>query len=239
MSRPLHLCEILEEEHAALYPSDRRLKERSSWNIDETQVLDAKELSERCKTAFERAFPCDATTLATEITKLVQCPAILTEQYNGLFKTLSKPLQQVIDDNDDAAGEDIQHLNRLIVDEIGGNVLTPGPRARLEEYVRLVHQSHKDNEDTSALCISGGGIRSATFALGVLQSLARRNLLDKFDFVSTVSGGGYIGSWLSSWIRRHRDGARARLSPTFWPVLWRRRRSSFSSRRFPLAQAMS
>jgi hypothetical protein len=51
-----------------------------------------------------------------------------------------------------------------------------------------------------ALCLSGGGIRSASFALGVLQGLARRGLLGTFDFLSTVSGGGYTGAWLSSWL---------------------------------------
>jgi len=52
------------------------------------------------------------------------------------------------------------------------------------------------------LAISGGGIRSATFALGVLQILAARRLLKHLDYLSTVSGGGYIGSWLSAWISR-------------------------------------
>jgi hypothetical protein len=56
----------------------------------------------------------------------------------------------------------------------------------------------------SALCLSGGGIRSATFNLGLLQGLARHGLLDKFDYLSTVSGGGFIGSWLSAW--KHRCG---------------------------------
>lgn len=54
------------------------------------------------------------------------------------------------------------------------------------------------------LALSGGGIRSATFSLGVLQSLARNRRLESFDYLSTVSGGGYIGSWLSAWI--HRQG---------------------------------
>jgi hypothetical protein len=54
----------------------------------------------------------------------------------------------------------------------------------------------------SALCISGGGIRSATFALGALQALAKQGVLQRFDYLSTVSGGGYIGSWLTSWINR-------------------------------------
>jgi patatin-like phospholipase len=51
----------------------------------------------------------------------------------------------------------------------------------------------------AALCLSGGGVRSASFGLGVLQGLARAGLLDSFDYLSTVSGGGYIGGWLSAW----------------------------------------
>ena len=54
----------------------------------------------------------------------------------------------------------------------------------------------------SALCLSGGGIRSATFCLGVLQGLAAQGVLGAFDLLSTVSGGGYIGSWLTAWIHR-------------------------------------
>jgi hypothetical protein len=57
----------------------------------------------------------------------------------------------------------------------------------------------------SGLALSGGGIRSATFALGVLQGLARLRLLRRFDYLSTVSGGGYIGGWLAAWIRRDGD----------------------------------
>ena len=61
-----------------------------------------------------------------------------------------------------------------------------------------------ENDETplSALCISGGGIRSATFALGAVQGLAEHGLLHQFDYLSTVSGGGYIGSWLTAWINR-------------------------------------
>jgi hypothetical protein len=55
----------------------------------------------------------------------------------------------------------------------------------------------------SALCLSGGGIRSAAFSLGIVQGLAKCGLLDRFDFLSTVSGGGYLGSWLSTWVHRH------------------------------------
>jgi hypothetical protein len=52
------------------------------------------------------------------------------------------------------------------------------------------------------LALSGGGIRSATFNLGVLQGLATLGLLSRFEYLSTVSGGGYIGGWLAAWFRR-------------------------------------
>ncbi|MDO8541163.1 MAG: hypothetical protein Q7S40_12060 [Opitutaceae bacterium] len=56
----------------------------------------------------------------------------------------------------------------------------------------------------AGLALSGGGIRSGTFCLGLLQSLAANGLLRKIDYLSTVSGGGYIGSFLGAWIARRR-----------------------------------
>ncbi len=58
-----------------------------------------------------------------------------------------------------------------------------------------------DSENLTGLALSGGGIRSATFSLGIMQALAGHGLLRKVDYLSTVSGGGYIGSaitWLTS-----------------------------------------
>jgi hypothetical protein len=54
----------------------------------------------------------------------------------------------------------------------------------------------------TALCLSGGGIRSAAFCLGVIQSLAAKRLLNEFDYLSTVSGGGFIGGWLQMLLRQ-------------------------------------
>jgi hypothetical protein len=56
-------------------------------------------------------------------------------------------------------------------------------------------------EDLVGLALSGGGIRSASFNLGILQGLESRNALWLFDYLSTVSGGGYIGGWFSKWLR--------------------------------------
>jgi hypothetical protein len=95
--------------------------------------------------------------------------------------------------------------------------------SRFEFYAEL------NSLNRAALCCSGGGIRSATFCLGVIQAFAACDLsksatpaehsatsagldskikvtvdhtssaLGCFHYLSTVSGGGYIGSWLSTW----------------------------------------
>jgi hypothetical protein len=77
------------------------------------------------------------------------------------------------------------------------------PNTRLKAIWAAIHGL---KEKRVALCLSAGGIRSATFGLGVLQGLARCGLLDRFHYLSTVSGGGYIGSWLSAWIHRADGG---------------------------------
>jgi len=67
------------------------------------------------------------------------------------------------------------------------------------EYIRNLHGGDFDPQDSAGLAISGGGIRSASFALGALQALCRFGILERLHYLSTVSGGGYIGSCLT-WI---------------------------------------
>lgn len=57
------------------------------------------------------------------------------------------------------------------------------------------------------VALSGGGIRSATQCLGLFQSLAKRQQIRRVDYLSTVSGGGYFGVFLTS---------------LFLPAKWRR-----------------
>ncbi len=88
------------------------------------------------------------------------------------------------------------------------------------------------------ICFSGGGIRSATFNLGVLQGLVVLGKLKSFDYLSTVSGGGYIHQFLASWISCE-DLAKVeeQLAPlpgppskrTAWPdpLRWLRRYSNY------------
>ena len=63
-----------------------------------------------------------------------------------------------------------------------------------------------DKRSFLGLALSGGGIRSAIFSLGVMQALAARGLLEKFDYLSTLSGGGYIGASIDWFLKQSRDG---------------------------------
>ncbi|HEY7790622.1 MAG TPA: hypothetical protein VIC33_08940 [Vicinamibacterales bacterium] len=74
---------------------------------------------------------------------------------------------------------------------------TVGAEARQRAHIAERHRNAY-----AALCLSGGGIRSASFALGVIQGLARHDLLRGFDYLSTVSGGGYTGGWLTGWLHQ-------------------------------------
>jgi hypothetical protein len=55
-----------------------------------------------------------------------------------------------------------------------------------------------ENANVVGLALSGGGIRSAAFCLGVLQALEAADVLKHVDYMSTVSGGGYIGCALTA-----------------------------------------
>lgn len=58
-------------------------------------------------------------------------------------------------------------------------------------------------DGTIGLALSGGGIRSASFCLGAIQGLFKYHIFENVDFMSTVSGGGYIGSSFSSLYSNH------------------------------------
>ncbi len=95
----------------------------------------------------------------------------------------------------------------------------------------------------AGLALSGGGIRSATFNLGLIQAFARAGKLTRFDYLSTVSGGGYIGGWLTAWIHRkgiaevERELARVAPSAAEEPheVRWLRAYSNYLTPRKGLA----
>jgi hypothetical protein len=75
-----------------------------------------------------------------------------------------------------------------------------GPAAAERRFVeiRRAKAGVKADAPLAGLAFSGGGIRSATFSLGVQQGLAKLGVLKRFDLMSTVSGGGYAGSFLGA-----------------------------------------
>ena len=100
----------------------------------------------------------------------------------------------------DVLHAECRHLNPSFAPPPGEG--SPDEATRLARLNRAAFE-----EGRAALCLSGGGIRSASFAVGVLQGLAQRGLIQGFDYLSTVSGGGFAGAWLSAWL--HRAGAPA------------------------------
>jgi len=74
----------------------------------------------------------------------------------------------------------------------------------LDELEHLKKTRQSDPNNLKGIALSGGGIRSASFCLGVMQTLARHSKLKAFDYLSTVSGGSYLGGslswlWLEKW----------------------------------------
>ena len=81
----------------------------------------------------------------------------------------------------------------------------PAELAYIEDRRRATGDDRRPLDDARGVCVdhelvglalSGGGIRSASFGLGFLQSLGRR--FRRIDYLSTVSGGGFIGSSITA-----------------------------------------
>src|SRR5689334_984903 len=82
--------------------------------------------------------------------------------------------------------------------DLSESAMLKGERAEL----RAAHDARRacgEADVWKGVALSGGGIRSATFSLGALQALAAHGILPRMDYMSTVSGGGYIGSALQWW----------------------------------------
>jgi len=114
-------------------------------------------------------------------------------------------------DDRETAGQ-AKSLADILGEELDGEVSESRtqelPVEEKQKLLRAVYDRiHAEQPERSAICLSGGGIRSAIFGLGILQGLAHTSLLREFDYLSTVSGGGYVGGWFSAWIKNHSRGA--------------------------------
>src|SRR3954453_18554606 len=121
-----------------------------------------------------------------------------TGSEDGARSELKEPIESLVR-VEKAATEARETVEKALSSDISPEELERYRQEELERRRQVYRAAHALK--FSALCLSGGGIRSASFALGVMQGLADAKLLSKFDYLSTVSGGGYIGSWLTAWLR--------------------------------------
>ena len=63
------------------------------------------------------------------------------------------------------------------------------------------------------VALSGGGIRSASFSLGVIQELRTRGLLGKARYLASVSGGGYTATAFTAMNQPRVDSSGATVPP--------------------------
>jgi predicted acylesterase/phospholipase RssA len=73
--------------------------------------------------------------------------------------------------------------------------------------------------DTVGLALSGGGVRSAAFCMGALQAIEVARALERIDYLSTVSGGGYIGSSLTAALNTHKTPSKDKDRPPIFASL--------------------
>ncbi|MYM28643.1 hypothetical protein GTP58_09945 [Duganella sp. CY15W] len=82
---------------------------------------------------------------------------------------------------------------------------------RRNEAVRLGAMGELRSESLKGLALSGGGIRAGFIARGLMEKLAERKMLAHFDYMSSVSGGGYAACMLTDHV------GNLKKTPTFTP----------------------
>ena len=274
---PLHLSEVLEEELSAL-GTDLGPGGLSPWDFTPDQIRGetvpafvarlrdpdprdeiGRRLRQRLSPSFRALLETHGRAggpsakelreaLAAELNRLLRVDELLEDLVPACRRNhvqLSEEMRTLLAD----PPGDRQRLLRLLLEEIFPAELAKSHERRLEA---VYHEIHAAPQGLAALCLSGGGVRSAVFALGVLQGLARRRLLHQLDYLSTVSGGGYLGGLLSAWIHRHpggldgvsaalagRDAGLAKLQPEPAPLVYLRNFSNYLNPKLGILSADS
>ena len=228
---PLDLSDVLDEEFSVLCEEEGESALLPGWLLTEEQLAGPVALEDRlrARTAVAAYFraglsedarrgldsgepPAGAPVkalLVRDLNRLLEQDGLLYDETRLADVGLDRRLRALTGLR--LAADAQVRVNRLLLE-----CAFPGSIERIDDirlramYARIHARGRASGSSRprTALCLSGGGIRSATFGLGVLQGLARHDLLGKLDYLSTVSGGGYVGAWLTSWIHRHRDGTR-------------------------------
>jgi hypothetical protein len=197
-SLPFEVHEVLEQEYVSMY-GDLDVPPPEYRDADIIDQAWARAVCDACGVDISGGLlaALNALIVSRDLSQLRVSPAI-TDTGRDL-------IDRYDDYTDGVTDARRAEINRAIVDDAFHGAVKLYRDIRLSALYTKLH-ARPDEDARTALCISGGGIRTATFALGIIQGLAGARLLDKFHYLSTVSGGGYIGSWLSSWARRHPSG---------------------------------
>jgi hypothetical protein len=197
-SLPFEVHEVLEQEYVAMY-GDLDVPPPEYGPGDIIDEAWARVVCDACSVDISGGLvpALNALIASRDLSQLRVSPAI-TDTGRDLIDHYDDYTEGVTDGRR-------REINRRIVDDAFLGAVKLHRDTRLSALYKKLH-ARSDADARTALCISGGGIRTATFALGIIQGLAGARILDKFHYLSTVSGGGYIGSWLSSWARRHPSG---------------------------------
>src|SRR5690349_4416029 len=165
MSLPLELHQVLEREYVAMYgPLDRPSTDYEAGDI--TDVRLAQSVLAQCGTTVA----ADATKIAEALTKIVDAKAkpalakssVITPRGKALLGGYDE-LKKRAEAEEGEAG--VRELHRAIVDEAFDGAVKRYCDLRLKKVYSAIHARANDKENPqprTALCVSGGGIRSAT-----------------------------------------------------------------------------
>jgi hypothetical protein len=221
MPKPIDLEQKLRDEAAEDYC--RRLAIRIKYRYEVLQGAECEALNESWKHAFH--FPVDGLE-SKDIFNITQ---LLYEQPRSQARLATiceyPPVKWLLEQELTAKGQ-----------------WPPKPPAGVDASAfdarSIDVYDHAAKLNLTGICFSGGGIRSATFNLGILQGLAAADRLNSFDYLSSVSGGGYIHQFLASWIScEDLEKVKHQLQPlpgppskrNFWPepMRWLRRYANY------------
>src|SRR6185295_7309720 len=207
----LHLCEVLEQELDALLPKtgggSANPRAASAWDFTASQICledlpgllsrladPGDEVCRRLRRRLSGSFralleqlgrengpEAKAEALANELNRLLREEDLADDLAKACRRErvrLSDELEMLLAD----PPADLQRLHRLLLEEIFPAELESSCERRLAAVSDRIHAHQRG---LAALCLSGGGVRSAVFSLGVVQGLARRKLLQGFDYLST------------------------------------------------------
>src|SRR5262245_14743551 len=170
---PLEVHEVLEEEYRSMYAGSGEA-EPERVDYDQCEILEEQD-------DWARAILTAVGVPAESVRTVDGIKNVLKAYVNdgkGIAKLEDSPAltecgRSILGDYDDYAEEekDIRRLRRRVVDDAMTGAIKPLRDMRLAKLYAAVH-ARDDDKARTAFCISGGGIRSATFALGVIQGLA-------------------------------------------------------------------